>query len=256
MRNLLRNKLIVALANDYGIRVAHLIRLQWDDIDLVAGAIPKHHIHLKDETIRDLRALKKSRLKDLDWVFVSERKQQLSKDCVENARNKLSRRSVEDIRKRLNPCVNHTELSTPSLALGGPLWINHGIYFLRAKGTSRVKVGYSANIAKRLKSYITESPYPLELLAVIPGTQALEQLIHKSYSAYQRHNEWFDLGAPSNNDEPPIKRGRPHGDCYKQRRHKDQIVALREEGATIRTIANVIGIDKNTVLKALKASVS
>lgn len=48
------------------------------------------------------------------------------------------------------------------------------------------------------------------------------------------------------------KLGRQHGDNFKQAKHKDQVLKLREEGKSYRAIAEVIGIDKDTVMAVLQ----
>ena len=50
------------------------------------------------------------------------------------------------------------------------------------------------------------------------------------------------------------KLGRQHGDNFKQAKHKDQVLKLREEGKSYRAIAEKIGIDKDTVMAIIKAS--
>ena len=60
------------------------------------------------------------------------------------------------------------------------------IYYLRVG--DKIKIGFSANVKRRLKSYPPES----ELLAVHPGTQELEKSLHKEFGhSLSDGREWF-----------------------------------------------------------------
>ena len=61
------------------------------------------------------------------------------------------------------------------------------VYYLLTDG--KVKIGYSANITERLRAYTPGH----ELLAVHPGTPALERSMHQQFAAYRvAGREWFD----------------------------------------------------------------
>lgn len=65
------------------------------------------------------------------------------------------------------------------------------IYFIRAKALGFIKIGYSSNVAKRIKSLDTGSPDTLELIKVIPGGQEMEHKIHQFFDDIRVKGEWF-----------------------------------------------------------------
>lgn len=89
----------------------------------------------------------------------------------------------QDLEKRTQP----TEADLPKQHSGGI------IYFVHAPMVDLVKIGHSKNAAHRLKSLCAESPIPLELLGIIPGTIIQEKGLHKRFENDHHHNEWFDL---------------------------------------------------------------
>lgn len=77
------------------------------------------------------------------------------------------------------------------------IWNHHRIYFVRAAETSAVKIGFSTDVAKRLKQLQTGSPQRLVLEMMIVGTHALEAELHRRLKYHKVHlrGEWFDLDA-------------------------------------------------------------
>lgn len=65
------------------------------------------------------------------------------------------------------------------------------IYFIEAEGAQRIKIGYSKNPDRRLRSLSTGSPMPLRLLAQIPGNQADESKIQRQFAELRLEGEWF-----------------------------------------------------------------
>lgn len=69
------------------------------------------------------------------------------------------------------------------------------IYFIAAKGTNKVKIGYtSGDPTNRLKSLQTGSSEPLEIIAAIPGTMADEKSLHAQFDHLRipgGGQEWF-----------------------------------------------------------------
>ncbi len=63
------------------------------------------------------------------------------------------------------------------------------IYFL-ASG-ELIKIGVSCDPESRVEGLASESPVPVELLAMIPGTRRLERVIHKRLARDRDHGEWF-----------------------------------------------------------------
>lgn len=68
------------------------------------------------------------------------------------------------------------------------------IYFIRCN--DRIKIGYSLNLATRLKSLQTASAHKLELIVSIDGPPALERAIHAHLAPHHSHGEWFFDCAP------------------------------------------------------------
>lgn len=65
------------------------------------------------------------------------------------------------------------------------------VYFLRM-GRS-VKIGFSSDVGKRLKSIQTSCPEPAEMLKVIPGSENTERYFHQHFEKYRMTGEWFAL---------------------------------------------------------------
>lgn len=67
------------------------------------------------------------------------------------------------------------------------------IYFIRATGTNKVKIGYSISPRWRLATLQTGSPLPLEIIGLCSGSLETEARFHSVYAEYHSHGEWFDL---------------------------------------------------------------
>jgi hypothetical protein len=64
-----------------------------------------------------------------------------------------------------------------------------------------VKIGKANNVAKRVETLQTGSPYPLKLLVTVPcrsekHAEYLEQMAHRIFKPYRIRGEWFDWTAP------------------------------------------------------------
>jgi hypothetical protein len=71
-----------------------------------------------------------------------------------------------------------------------------GVYFLQPVGGGPIKIGHSKHPLTRLQDVMRWSPTPLEVLAEIEGTMALERWLHRKLAAYRMHFEWFRPQAP------------------------------------------------------------
>ena len=66
------------------------------------------------------------------------------------------------------------------------------IYFI-AQNNNRVKIGYSQDIKKRIKSLKTASSYPLLLLGFIEGNRDVEKYYHEKFNKFHIQLEWFSV---------------------------------------------------------------
>jgi hypothetical protein len=63
------------------------------------------------------------------------------------------------------------------------------VYFVR--GGHLIKIGWSSNVAQRFEALSSHSPLVLELLATIEGTTDDEAALHRKFSRFRVHHEWF-----------------------------------------------------------------
>lgn len=64
------------------------------------------------------------------------------------------------------------------------------IYLIEAE-VGRVKIGFSHCPKTRLATMSVSSVCPLRLIAQWPGCRRDEQALHKQFSDFRRHGEWF-----------------------------------------------------------------
>ena len=66
------------------------------------------------------------------------------------------------------------------------------VYFIRPVGMpGPVKIGFADFPLRRLHGLAAWSPFPLEVIATVDGSFALEQTIHSIMHASHSHKEWF-----------------------------------------------------------------
>jgi DNA-binding XRE family transcriptional regulator len=68
------------------------------------------------------------------------------------------------------------------------------IYVMRS--ADRVKIGHSMKPDLRLSKVASDSPFPVKLISMFPGSQSDEAEIHAQFSCCRRHGEWFDVNGP------------------------------------------------------------
>lgn len=68
------------------------------------------------------------------------------------------------------------------------------VYVIAQVGTSRVKIGYTRNVASRLKTLQTSNPYKLEVLWQTAGDMRLEETLHRRFAKHRTQGEWFEFG--------------------------------------------------------------
>lgn len=84
------------------------------------------------------------------------------------------------------------------------------VYFAKPIGMDGpVKIGCSNNSIKRLKSLATWSPFPLEIVAVVPGGFHLERNIHDCFACSHSHREWFHPSPRLTEAMNALSRGAP-----------------------------------------------
>lgn len=66
------------------------------------------------------------------------------------------------------------------------------IYFIQLGDNGRIRIGYSKDPTKRLKTLQTGVPDALNLLGVLNGDKAREEAIHQRFSDLRAHGEWFE----------------------------------------------------------------
>lgn len=66
------------------------------------------------------------------------------------------------------------------------------IYFIRAKHSGSIKIGYTGNNPEiRLGQLQTASPEPLELIGCVEGGVEKERFLHQELASERVHGEWF-----------------------------------------------------------------
>jgi integrase len=69
-----------------------------------------------------------------------------------------------------------------------------GVYFILSGDL--VKIGWSFNVAARLKGLQTGSSKPLKVVYVAPALQEDEAKFHRRFAAHRAHGEWFRIEGP------------------------------------------------------------
>lgn len=64
------------------------------------------------------------------------------------------------------------------------------VYFIRCN--DRVKIGFATDFSQRMRVLRTACPHPVEVLANLSGDRQLEIYLHRCFSPYRRHGEWFE----------------------------------------------------------------
>jgi hypothetical protein len=66
------------------------------------------------------------------------------------------------------------------------------VYIIEAVGLDRIKVGFTSDLVKRLRTIQTSCPAPVLLIAVIRGGRETERDIHRTLRPYRAYGEWFN----------------------------------------------------------------
>lgn len=71
------------------------------------------------------------------------------------------------------------------------------LYFIQADAPrGPVKIGVAMRPMERLETLQVGCPYPLTLVAAVPGTVVIEHAIHEHLKEYRRVGEWFEPAPP------------------------------------------------------------
>lgn len=65
------------------------------------------------------------------------------------------------------------------------------IYFIKYGDTGIMKIGFATTMKSRMTALQVSSPEPLTLEALIPGTMAQEQSLHRALRDHCKRGEWF-----------------------------------------------------------------
>src|SRR4051812_34720951 len=71
------------------------------------------------------------------------------------------------------------------------------VYVIGAANSSRVKIGTTQDLGRRLSDIQRMSPDLLEVLWQTPGGYRLEAALHKHFADRRAHGEWFDFAGDS-----------------------------------------------------------
>jgi hypothetical protein len=73
-------------------------------------------------------------------------------------------------------------------------WEEGCIYYILSGETGRIKIGFTnSDPSKRLRSLRTGSPTKIAIIAIHPGTLAMERDLHEKFAVDRLHGEWFDF---------------------------------------------------------------
>lgn len=117
------------------------------------------------------------------------------------------------------------------------------VYFIQA-GSGPVKIGWSANVPRRLVKMQADNHELLTILALVAGDQSVEASFHERFAQHHLRGEWF-VAAPEILHEaskhpvpaPPTRKRLP------RKKFADLIDRL---GGTA-SVANRLGVADNTV---------
>jgi hypothetical protein len=79
---------------------------------------------------------------------------------------------------------------------------HHRVYFIQAgesdaDGSALVKIGFTTDVASRMRQLQTASPMRLKVLDQVIGTHAIEAYFHRLLRARHVQGEWFKLNSDS-----------------------------------------------------------
>ncbi len=89
------------------------------------------------------------------------------------------------------------------------------VYFMRPVGmVSPIKIGFSIHLRERYNQLSVWSPYPLEIIATIPGDLTLETAFHERFAKSHYHHEWFHGHVDLIKGIADLQRGVPYTEAF------------------------------------------
>lgn len=109
------------------------------------------------------------------------------------------------------------------------------VYFVKPVGMDGpIKIGCSLHPRARMSSFATWSPFPLELVAEIPGDLELETAIHDCFADCFSHREWFHPSPRLLKFIEDIRAGAPLSAAIDLTDRKGSVRSLRRRDAMAR----------------------
>ncbi|MFC8765121.1 GIY-YIG nuclease family protein [Streptomyces sp. NPDC057193] len=68
------------------------------------------------------------------------------------------------------------------------------VYLIGSAESPLVKIGWTDNPERRLRTLQTGSAVPLAVLALFEGGAIVERALHRRFADKRQHGEWFNLG--------------------------------------------------------------
>lgn len=65
------------------------------------------------------------------------------------------------------------------------------IYFIESRDAGLIKIGFTTNPDRRIKSLKTASPNKLRVIMTMPGTREDERKLHEKFAHLRQQGEWF-----------------------------------------------------------------
>lgn len=127
------------------------------------------------------------------------------------------------------------------------------IYFLRAGNGGPIKIGYAADVEKRIAGLQTASHEPLELMGMVEGSPSYEKEIHQRLAAYRLRGEWFRprdevlaaIEMIKRGELPPVLRIEMPDNPITQTKARVRLAI--EQGHTPGSLARLAGLHRNSL---------
>ncbi len=132
---------------------------------------------------------------ELDWARAYFLAEAIARECPDLADDAFDRAGSVSPRFHNCPRKDGRGVPVPRISRGIPLPEVGGVYFLQTQAPlGPIKIGKAGNIRQRAKGLQTSHPWPLTLLAVIPGDGSSEPRWHERFAHLRLSGEWFRPG--------------------------------------------------------------